>query len=60
MQNLDYFRELAEWSFKVYVSMEAESVIAVSNSCDLAWPVQFREGGRHVDVTPLQRNAYVM
>ena len=37
MQNLDYFRELAEWSLKVYLSMEAESVIGVSNSCDLAW-----------------------
>ena len=37
MQNLDYFRDIAEWSLKVYLSMEAESVIGVSNSCDLAW-----------------------
>ena len=37
MQNLDYFRDFAEWILKVYLSMEAESVIGVSNSCDLAW-----------------------
>ncbi len=42
MQNLDYFRELAEWSLKVYLSMEAESVIGVSNLCDLAWSAQMR------------------
>ena len=38
MQNLDYFRGIAEWILKVYLSMEAESVIGVSDSCDLAWP----------------------
>ena len=43
MQNLEYFRELAEWSFKVYLSMEAESEIGVSNSCDLAWSAQMRD-----------------
>ena len=37
MQNLDYFRDLAEWILKVYLSMETESEIGVSNSCDLAW-----------------------
>ena len=37
MQNLCYFRDFAEWSLKVYLSMEAESEIGVSNSCDLAW-----------------------
>ena len=37
MQNLGYFRDFAEWNLKVYLSMEAESVIGVSNSRDLAW-----------------------
>ena len=37
MQNLWYFGEVAEFMFKVYLSMEAESVIGVSNSFDLQW-----------------------
>ena len=37
MKNLDYFHVFAEWTIKVYLRMEAESVIGVSNSCDLAW-----------------------
>ena len=36
MQNLDYFRDIAEWIFKVYLSMETESVMGISNSYDLA------------------------
>ena len=36
MQNFDYFRDFAEWSLKLYLSMEAESVMGISNSCDLA------------------------
>ena len=37
MQNLEDFREFAELILRVYLSMEAESVIGVSNSYDLAW-----------------------
>ena len=37
MQKLDYFRDFAEFILKVYLSMEAESVIGVSNSFDLQW-----------------------
>ena len=43
MQNLGPFRELAEFNLKVYPSMDAESVIGVSNSCDLAWSAQMRD-----------------
>ena len=43
MQNLDYFRDIAEWSLKAYFSMETESAIGVSNSCDLAWSAQMRD-----------------
>ena len=32
MQNLGYLRDVAELRFKVYLSMEAESAIGVSNS----------------------------
>ena len=35
--SLEGFREVAELILKVYLSMEAESVIGVSNSYDLAW-----------------------
>ena len=69
MQNLEDFRDIARWSLKVYLSMEAESVIGVSNSCDLAWlgaarseyfpnKLQFHMEGTHIEVTTLQRNAY--
>ena len=37
MQNLEAFRDGAELHLKVYLCMEAESVIGVSNSYDLAW-----------------------
>ena len=37
MQNLGEFRGIAKWILKVYLSMEAESVIGVVNSYDLAW-----------------------
>ena len=40
MQNLDDCREVAELRFRVYLSMEAESVIGLSNSYDLAWSGQ--------------------
>ena len=39
---LGYLRKFAELMFKVYLSMEAESAIGVSNSCDLAWSAQMR------------------
>ena len=37
MQNLGAFRESAELNLKVSLRMGSESVIGVSNSCDLAW-----------------------
>ena len=37
MQILGYFHEFTEFIVKVYLSMEAESAIAVSNSSDLPW-----------------------
>ena len=37
MQNLEAFRDIAKLNLKVYLSMRTESVIGVSNSCDLAW-----------------------
>ena len=39
MQNLKVFREVAELNLMVYLSMEAETVIGVLNSYDLAWSV---------------------
>ena len=36
-KNLDAFRELAELNLKVSLRIGPESVIGVSNSCDLAW-----------------------
>ena len=43
MQNLEAFRGFAELNLKVYLSMGTESVIGVSNSCDLAWCAQMRD-----------------
>ena len=37
MQNLEAFRELAQLNLKVSLRMGSESVIGVSNSCDLVW-----------------------
>ena len=37
MQNLEAFRGAAELILKVSLRMGSESVIGVSNSCDLAW-----------------------
>ena len=37
MQNLEAFREFAQLNLKVSLRTGPESVIAVSNSCDLAW-----------------------
>ena len=37
MQNLDAFRGITDWTLKVYLRIELESVIVVSNACDLAW-----------------------
>ena len=37
MHNLGAFRGITEFTFKVYLRIRLESVIGVSNSCDLAW-----------------------
>ena len=37
MQNLEAFREVTELILKVYLRIGLESVIGLSNSCDLAW-----------------------
>ena len=37
MQNLGAFRGFTEWTLKVYLRIGLESVIELSNSCDLAW-----------------------
>ena len=37
MHHLDDFRELAQLKLRVYLSIESESVIGLSNSYDLAW-----------------------
>ena len=42
MQNLEAFRETTELTFKVYLRIGLESVIGISNSCDLPWSAQMR------------------
>ena len=37
MQNLEAFRGLAELDLKVSLRIGLETVLGVSNSCDLAW-----------------------
>ena len=37
MQDLEAFCEITEFTLKVYLRIGLESVIGVSNSCDLAW-----------------------
>ena len=37
MQNLEAFRDFTELMLKVYLRIGPESVVGVSNSCDLAW-----------------------